>query len=473
MNRVALIGDVAAFYGVVEREPGILKTIEDKDFVETPLHVAASVGNTDLAVEILSLKPSFGKKLNPSGYSPLDMALRKGHRETVKQLIKFDAGLIGVRSRERKTPLHYVAETNDFNLVAEFLVACPTAIKEVTIRGETAVHLAVLRGSLNAFNVLMDWITRTDNNYILAWKDNTGNTVLHIAVQTRQVEVTRRLITEELVDLNDKNQENQTALEIVSNRIIVSSPNADDVQIQNILQEAGAWELSNLPNVMSVAEILTSCNYSNQRAKARECVDWDKGMTPDIQNAYLVVTVLILATTFQAVLSPPGGGWPSKLGRDISSHSTTSLAPPPMTRPNSNINTPSIMHELLDDYSGYYLFIFLNSFTFVTSLILTYKMLRPKISQQYYSAFHNNWLSYLLVCLMLSYLVSGVLMGPPEKRLLTSETLMTAILVSFVATLIFDRRMRNKLLDLWTKKDIIEDLVYKMEHKVRHGKYVA
>ncbi|PHU14509.1 hypothetical protein BC332_15714 [Capsicum chinense] len=163
MKRIALTGDINAFYRVIEREPGILKTIEDKDFAETPLHVAASVGMTGLAIEVLSLKPSFGRKLNPSG-------------------------LIGVRSRERKTPLHYAAESDDADLVAEFLVACPTVIKELTIRGETAVHLAVLSESLNAFKVLMGWITRTDNNHILGWKDNKGNTVLHIAADTRQLE---------------------------------------------------------------------------------------------------------------------------------------------------------------------------------------------------------------------------------------------------------------------------------------------
>ncbi|OIS98639.1 hypothetical protein A4A49_04354 [Nicotiana attenuata] len=95
LKQTALTGDIGAFYGVLEREPEILRTIEDKHFAETPLHVAAHAGNTDLAIEILSLRPSFGKKLNPSGYSPLDMALRNGQRETVKQLISLNQSSFG------------------------------------------------------------------------------------------------------------------------------------------------------------------------------------------------------------------------------------------------------------------------------------------------------------------------------------------------------------------------------------------
>lgn len=46
LKQTAGTGDINAFYGVVEREAGILKTIEEKDFAETPLlHVAASAGN--------------------------------------------------------------------------------------------------------------------------------------------------------------------------------------------------------------------------------------------------------------------------------------------------------------------------------------------------------------------------------------------------------------------------------------------
>ncbi|XP_060173478.1 ankyrin repeat-containing protein BDA1-like [Lycium barbarum] len=210
VKRAAREGDIDAFDRVLEREPLVLKQIDEIEFVETPLHTAAYAGCTDLAIEMLSLKPSFGRKLNPGGYSPLDLALRNGHRDTVKQLIKFDPKLIQFRSRERKTPLHFVAENNDVDLLSEFLIACPTAIKELTIRGETAVHLAVISGSIQAFKVLIGWLFRTDNDDILDWKDNNGSTVLHIAAQTSQVEVIKH-VAKERVDLDVRNEQNRTA----------------------------------------------------------------------------------------------------------------------------------------------------------------------------------------------------------------------------------------------------------------------
>ncbi|XP_009787831.1 ankyrin repeat-containing protein BDA1-like [Nicotiana sylvestris] len=358
LKRTAETGDINAFYGVVERKPGILKAIEAKDFAETPLHVAASAGNTELAIEILSLKPSFGRKLNPSGYSPLDMALRYGQQETVKQLIKFDPELIGLRSRERKTPLHYAAETDDADLVAEFLVACPTAVKQLTVRGETAVHLAVLKGSTNAFNVLMGWIIRTDNTGILGWKDNRGNTVLHIAAQTGQVEVIERLIKEK-VNLHGRNQANQTALDVVSS-----------AEIQNLLRRAGALRSSELLDDLMYKDFLTTHKYKQCRQAARTQVDLDKGIADGARNSFLVATVLIATATFQAVLSPPGGGWLSKEDDTnyINSNPTLPAPPPPPVELYDDVN-----FEI--DMFNFYKFIFLNSITFGSSLGMTFLLM--------------------------------------------------------------------------------------------------
>ncbi|KAK4719794.1 hypothetical protein R3W88_018132 [Solanum pinnatisectum] len=167
MKGAAQDGNIDAFYRKFEDNPSILKQIEALEFVETPLHTAASCGNTDFAIEMLSLRPSFGRKLDPRGYSPLDLALRNEQRDTVKQLILFDPKLIQVRSRGRKTPLHYVAENDDADLLSEFLVACPSAINSRTIRRETALHLAVSNKCFEAFQVLIGWICRTGNTRIL------------------------------------------------------------------------------------------------------------------------------------------------------------------------------------------------------------------------------------------------------------------------------------------------------------------
>ncbi|KAK2966324.1 hypothetical protein RJ640_000267 [Escallonia rubra] len=186
LMKAAQAGNINALYDLIRQEADVLEGIDNIAFAETPLHTAASAGHTHFAIEIMSLKPSLGRKLNPDGLSPLDLALRKGRTETVRQLVKFYPDLIRVRGRERLTPLHYVAEKDEVDLLAQFLVACPASIKDVTIRGETALHIAVRNGKINAFQVILGWLQRTNKEDVLNCRDEKGNKVLHVAALTNQ-----------------------------------------------------------------------------------------------------------------------------------------------------------------------------------------------------------------------------------------------------------------------------------------------
>ncbi|KAI7987822.1 Ankyrin repeat-containing protein BDA1 [Camellia lanceoleosa] len=72
-------------------------------------------------------------------------------------------------------------QRNEFDWSAEFLCACPAAIEDRTIHGETALHIAVKSSNSEASEVLLGWMRRTHRRKILNRKDNEGNTVLHIA----------------------------------------------------------------------------------------------------------------------------------------------------------------------------------------------------------------------------------------------------------------------------------------------------
>ncbi|CAI9784617.1 unnamed protein product [Fraxinus pennsylvanica] len=56
--------DIVALYRKINENPEYLDVPNEMTFVESPLHTAASEGRTGLALEILRLKPSLGKKLN-------------------------------------------------------------------------------------------------------------------------------------------------------------------------------------------------------------------------------------------------------------------------------------------------------------------------------------------------------------------------------------------------------------------------
>lgn len=120
LEEVAQAGDVHRLY-LIPGQNLNLEDIESVPFVDTPLHIAASAGHIHFVVEIMSLKPSFSKKLNPDGFSLLHQALHNNRVETAKKLVKRDPTLIHVHGRERITPSHYAAEINSVELLAEFL----------------------------------------------------------------------------------------------------------------------------------------------------------------------------------------------------------------------------------------------------------------------------------------------------------------------------------------------------------------
>ncbi|KAK8661006.1 hypothetical protein V6N13_051908 [Hibiscus sabdariffa] len=75
----ALSGDVDTLYKLIHDNTNFFNRIDEMEFVDTPLHVSAASGNTGFAMEKMSLKPSFARKLNRDGFSLIHLALLKDH----------------------------------------------------------------------------------------------------------------------------------------------------------------------------------------------------------------------------------------------------------------------------------------------------------------------------------------------------------------------------------------------------------
>ncbi|KAK8577206.1 hypothetical protein V6N13_122198 [Hibiscus sabdariffa] len=93
---------------------------------------------------MMNLKPSFARKLNHQGLSPIHLALEKGHTELVLRLMEIDKELVRVKGKNGETPLHYISKVgNHDDLLDKFLEACSNCIRDVTTRNHTALHIAV------------------------------------------------------------------------------------------------------------------------------------------------------------------------------------------------------------------------------------------------------------------------------------------------------------------------------------------
>ena len=191
LNEIAQYGNIEAFYSLIIREDvRILEDIDELPFADTPLHIAASAGSPEhvqFAMEMMRLKPSFARKLNLNGYSPIHLALQEGHTQMARRLLQVDGDLVRVKGKEGRTPLHDVAGAaateQQLDLLFKFLSYCPNSIEDVTIQNQTALHIALENNNLGAFKLLVGWLRENKSeNAILNWQDENGNTALHVAV---------------------------------------------------------------------------------------------------------------------------------------------------------------------------------------------------------------------------------------------------------------------------------------------------
>ncbi|XP_059441860.1 ankyrin repeat-containing protein BDA1-like [Corylus avellana] len=317
LRDVAQQGNIDALYALIRMDVKVLDRIDELPFVESPLHVAAFAGHTRFASEIMRLKQSFSKKPNEDGFTPVHLALQNNQTEVVRQLLDVDEDLVRVQGKEGVTPLHYVAQTGNLVLLAEFLNVCPKSIKNVTIRRDTAFHIALKNNQVDAFNILMNWYERTRFNDKLAShnkqdkdallsgvgdllnsKDEEGNTLLHVAVSQNQLQVVERLLNSDGVTINSENLEGCT---------IWQGQRPISREMEHMLHEAR--EVLRLSPSRRAITHEVYLRYNFDRDFQTFMLRLQMRLPNELRSILLVVAVLYLTINFQLVLTPPGGLW--------------------------------------------------------------------------------------------------------------------------------------------------------------------
>ncbi|KAL3729035.1 hypothetical protein ACJRO7_033607 [Eucalyptus globulus] len=344
------------YYAQLAEDPHILEPRNEMPYANTLLHEYAGAGETLVAMEIATLRPSLARRLNNSGLSPMhlalqnrdDLALRDRLDKTVRALMTVDVDLIRVKGRGRLTPLHYAAKIDADELLAEFLSACQSSIEDLTSRCETAVHVAVKHGSSRSVKVLVGWLVRVKMEEILNWKDEDGNTVLHIATRRNRPQVIKSLIGR--VNVNAKNFGGFTALDLCD-------PSHDSNEVRRILRNANAKETSDPRRVTTLSDHLSQeLGFSELQDRFFNVLG-NGSNTKSPRDMILVVAGLVVAATYQAVLSPPGGYWQDNYSP--STNMTTATA-------GSEVG-PHSAGEMIMSGTSLYLFLGYNTVAFLTS----------------------------------------------------------------------------------------------------------
>ncbi|KAL4601341.1 hypothetical protein ACB092_11G265900 [Castanea dentata] len=307
--------NIDEFYNLIGEDEELLESIDKRPFVNTPFHIAASYGNIQFAKEIMGLKPSFARKLNQNGLSPIHLALKNEHIELVHQLLQFDGDLVRAKGRECLTPLHYLVATGDhhLDLLRKFLLVCPDSIADVTVRNETVLHIALKYDMLKAFDFLVEWLrincsenAESNEKSVMNWKNNEGNTVLHIATLKNQTKAVRRLLAwdNKFLGVNHKNIEGKTAWDILQDQRQV-----DNRKIRVMLRRAEAKPASPLSTFNSHPNhrrLPLSTFFVRFRSDINRQL---RKLSEESRSMLLVVTVLLITVSYQAILTPPRGLW--------------------------------------------------------------------------------------------------------------------------------------------------------------------
>ncbi|KAL1150593.1 hypothetical protein V6Z11_A10G272700 [Gossypium hirsutum] len=275
LRTAAGTGNVSDLYSLIQRDGNVLRHFDEVEFVETPLHIAAEEGCIRFAMEMMSLKPSFARKLNQQGLTPLHLAVTKGHTSMVLRFLEIDKDLVRVKGKNGKTPLHIITEVGNHNgLLERFLEICPQSIRDVTIE-----------------NLLLRTLRKTDYyREVVNQKDEDGNTALHLAAFHNQPEMLKLLLNCN-ADKHATNQAGLMALDIADQH-----HNEDSITVLR-----GCF----IPGVSNFKHKL-----EKQVKKASTLISHEiDNISGEDRNALLVILGLLLTATFQASLSPPGGVW--------------------------------------------------------------------------------------------------------------------------------------------------------------------
>lgn len=254
---------------VFENHKDELEKLAAETSVSTPLHDACcGTGNSTWVKALLTLIPEHAHKKNGSGLSPLHIAAAQSDVEIAKELVEGRRHLCLLKGPNDRIPLHDAIENGQVRVMQELISVSPESIEETTSQKETGLHLAVKHGE--AFKELVKHLKKEKKKHVINWKDDQGNTALHLAVAAKNLQVVKFMHDEHaqgdvFVAVNAHNNYGETPLDFVGR--------GGDREIRGLLNALGAK------------------HGGESRA--------------DIRNALLVVAGLIASTTYQSVLQPP------------------------------------------------------------------------------------------------------------------------------------------------------------------------
>lgn len=337
----ALEGDVTTLYQLIHEDPLVLDKAALKCVDKNPLHIAAILGHVDF----------------------------------VKEILQFDSAyfMCLARDRDGRNPLHLAAMYGKMAVLLVLIRAEFQAALEKTDGGGTVLHLCIKYNQLEALKILVDKLK--DPEFVNA-KNEDGMTILHLAVYHGQYQTIKYLLVDAGVDVNIKNANGKTALDLLFGRGVTKSS-----EISSSLQEAGALKAKDIPSTID-----------DRKLKQLEWFERSR-------DAIMVVAILIATMAFQAGISPPGGVWQDDL----------------LGGPNPHAIGEAVMAQKHPKY--YWLLIRANTIAFVSSLSTIILLIRgSSIPSKYLMPLLAFVMWLAIATIAITYAIALVTVAPKGAR---------------------------------------------------------
>ncbi|KAF7138783.1 hypothetical protein RHSIM_Rhsim07G0188200 [Rhododendron simsii] len=307
LHEAAMEGSLPSLPQTLDQTPLILTSSPRRpsSSTDTPLHVAALLGHLDFVKSLLTRNPDLAGKLNSDGSTPLHLASAKGYAEIVRELVSVNPDVGFVLDRDGRSPFHIACIKGRVGVLTELLRVNPELAQVVTGGGgESCLHLCVKYNRLEALKVVVEGFGK---NEFVNWKDGDGNTVLHLAVAKKQLEIIKFLLVTTAIEVGIRNAHGLTALDVLSQ----SPRDLRDMEIKQCLHGGGVstrfnsnGEITEVFSIRKKKELQNGISIKEQPKKHKH-TDW----LGRKRSSLMVVASLIATVAFQAAISPPGGVW--------------------------------------------------------------------------------------------------------------------------------------------------------------------
>ena len=218
---------------------------EGDNNLNTPLHIASQYGSHDVAQLLINNKASIDYK-NHDGWTALHTACQNESTEVVNYLLEYGAK-VDLKAKDGQTALHIACENDNKNIVqllidnhaninlatfngwtalqyavyydnpdiVEYLLKMNPSVSEKNQQGLTALDIAYQKGNEKIIKMLIDYITKTDQNV------NKEDLMNYYQQNLRQPSTDLQIINESEMLINEIKKENLTnALNIIASHKI-------------------------------------------------------------------------------------------------------------------------------------------------------------------------------------------------------------------------------------------------------------